>query len=223
MTAAVALVTGATGSLGKAVVLELAAQGYQLILLGRRIGQLERVYDQAVEAGAASVGIYPLNLEGAQPTDYLKLAQTIEQEYGRLNRLIHAAAHFRGLEPLHLMAPADLLRALQVNLTGPLWLTQALVATLAATPGARVIFAGEDLAELRSSYFGAYAIARQALDAAIALLQIELRDRVLIEQISPGPFHSALRARCQMVPATDMDAPAEAARRLLAIDPGTRS
>src|SRR5947209_6450457 len=120
----VVLVAGATGGLGRACALASARAGANVVLLGRKVRALEKVYDEIQAIGGAPA-IYPLDLAGATPHDYAELAATLEREYGRLDGIVHAAAHFEGLRPAADIAPEEWLRALHVNLTAPFLLTQA--------------------------------------------------------------------------------------------------
>ena len=63
------LVTGAGDGIGAAAAKSFAAHGATVILLGRTIGKLEKVYDAIEEAGHPQPAIYPMNLEGAAPKD----------------------------------------------------------------------------------------------------------------------------------------------------------
>lgn len=55
----VVLVTGANKGIGRAVSLALAAHGATVILSGRRVGELEQVYDAIKAAGGAEPAIAP--------------------------------------------------------------------------------------------------------------------------------------------------------------------
>jgi NAD(P)-dependent dehydrogenase (short-subunit alcohol dehydrogenase family) len=95
----VILITGASGGLGRTCALAAARAGASVILLGRKVRALEKVYDEITAAGAPTPAIYPLDLSGATPHDYAQLATTVEREFGRLDGIVHAAAHFDGLRP----------------------------------------------------------------------------------------------------------------------------
>src|SRR5688572_12923835 len=66
----VVLVTGACGGFGTAAAHAAARAGATVVLLGRRVRALEKLYDALEAAGAPKPAIYPLNLEGATPADY---------------------------------------------------------------------------------------------------------------------------------------------------------
>ena len=79
----VVLVAGANGGLGRASALACARAGASVVLLGRRIARLEKVYDEILALKAAQPALYPLDLAGATPRDYAELAATIEREFGQ--------------------------------------------------------------------------------------------------------------------------------------------
>ena len=95
----VLLITGAAGGLGSELAKQAAAAGATVVLAGKRVRALERVYDDIAAAGGPEPAIYPINLEGATPAEFEVLADTLAQQCGRLDALIHAAASFSGLTP----------------------------------------------------------------------------------------------------------------------------
>ena len=125
----VVLIAGAAGGLGSVAAVACAQAGATVVLLGRKVAPLNRVYDAAKAVGPEPM-LYPLDLEGATPDDYDQLAQALDAEFGRLDGLLHCAAEFRGLTPLLHTDPAHFARAIHVDLTPRWWLTQACLPTL---------------------------------------------------------------------------------------------
>ena len=192
----VVLVTGAHGGLGAAAALAAAKAGAVVVLLGRRVPKLNRLYDRIVEAGAPEPAIYPLDLEGATPADYEDMAQRIQAECGRLDGILHAAAEFQGLTPLSLTAPEDWLRAIHVNLSAPLLLTQACLPLLKQAPDAAVVFVEEPLAQVGRAYWGGYGVAKHGLSGLIAVLRHEYEGTpVRVVALQPGPMRTSIRQR----------------------------
>jgi len=190
----VVLVVGACGGLGQAAALALARAGASLILLGRKVPKLGRIYDAVTAAGGQAL-LYPLDLEGAGPEDFAELAARIESEYGRLDGLLHCAAHFVGLTPLELTDPGELARAVHVNLTARCWLTQACLPLLRKAEEATVVFA-LDMKASAAAYWGGYGLAQAALAALVPMLQAELGDSgICVSGLMPGPLRTPLRAR----------------------------
>ena len=193
---AVVLVCGAAGGLGSAVARAAGAAGATVVLLGRRVPSLEKLYDELERAGGAKPALYPLDLEGATPDDYAQLAATIERELGRLDGILHAAAHFDGLVPLALVAPQDWLRAIHVNLAAAMLLTQACLPLLQKSPDASVVFVLDDRGQTERAHWGGYAVAKAGLYALVRIWGDELeKSPVRIAGLLPGPMRTALRAR----------------------------
>ena len=192
----VVLVAGAHGGLGSAASIACARAGAQVVLLGRRMPQLNRLYDSVAAEGTEPL-LYPLDLEGASPDDYAEMASRIEGEVGRLDGVLHCAAEFRGLTPLLHTDPADFARALHVGLTAKWWLTQACLPLLSKASDPAVVFALDDLALTGKAFWGGYGIAQQGLATVVGMLDAELgKDSpVRVSGLQPGPMRTGLRGR----------------------------
>ena len=189
------LITGAAGGLGSAAAVACAQAGATVILLGRKVAALNRVYD-AVKAEGPEPILYPLDLEGAAPDDYDQLAQAIDDEFGKLDGLLHCAAEFKGLTPLAHTDPADFARAVHVDLTARWWLTQACLPLLAKSDAAAVVCVLDDPARSSGAFWGGYGIAQAGQAAMIAMLQAELGEHgPRISGYCPGPMRTQLRGK----------------------------
>lgn len=187
---------GAHGALGSATAREAAAAGANLILLGRRVPKLNRLYDALQAAGAPEPAIYPLDLEGAGPADYEQLATSVGENFGRLDGIVHAAAEFKGLVAFGSIPAEDLVRSMHVNVTAPMLLTQACLPLLLQSADAAVVVAVDDPARCARAYWGAYPAAQAARAAWVAQLGDELENStVRVHALQPGPMRTALRSR----------------------------
>lgn len=191
----VVLVVGATGGLGEAASVACARAGATLVLLGRNVRRLNKVYDAAAKAGPEPL-LYPMDLEGASPDDHLELASRLKDEFGRLDGLLHCAAEFRGLTPLEYTDPAHIARAFQVNVTAPMWLTSALLPVLKLSDDASVVFVVDDADHVGQPFWGPYAASQQARAALVPMWAKEMEGApVRVSGLQPGPMRSGLRAK----------------------------
>lgn len=191
----VVLVAGAAGGLGAAASLACAKAGATLVLLGRKLAPLNRLYD-AVKAVGPEPILYPLDLEGASPDDFDQLGQAIDGEFGRLDGLLHCAAEFKGLTPLSHTDPADFARAIHVGLTARWWLTQACLPLLAKSDAGAAVFVLDDPARSGGAFWGGYGIAQAGQAALVRMLQAELGEHgPRISGLQPGPMRTNLRAK----------------------------
>lgn len=196
----VVLVTGASGGLGRAVALAAATAGAGLVLSGRHLGRLERLYD-AVAAVGAPAWLHPFDLGSASPEDHERLAELVAQGPGRLDGLVHCAAEFGGLTPLALADPVRIARELHVGLTARLWLTRACLPLLERGRQPAVVFVMDDPAQVGQAYWGGYGIAQAGQPALLASWSAELRHSpVRLLGLRPGPMRTALHARVHAEP-----------------------
>ncbi|WP_447940299.1 SDR family NAD(P)-dependent oxidoreductase [Pseudoxanthomonas mexicana] len=191
----VILVSGAHGGLGSAAAVACAQAGATVVLLGRKVPKLNRVYDAVAQAGAEPL-LYPLDLEGATPDDYAELADRLRAELGRLDGVLHCAVEFKGLTPLEHTDPAAFARVVHINLTAPWWLSQACLPLLRQSQDAALVFALDDLERVGQPYWGAYGIAEHGLAAMVGMLHAELASSsVRVSALQPGPMRTGLRSR----------------------------
>ncbi|MCH2090213.1 MAG: SDR family NAD(P)-dependent oxidoreductase [Pseudoxanthomonas sp.] len=191
----VILVSGAHGGLGSAAAVACARAGATMVLLGRKLPKLNRVYDAVAQAGAEPL-LYPLDLEGATPDDYAELAERLRAELGHLDGVLHCAVEFKGLTPLEHTDPAAFARVIHINLTAPWWLSQACLPLLRQSADAALVFALDDLERVSQPYWGAYGIAQHGLAAMVGMLHAELgSSSVRVSALQPGPMRTGLRSR----------------------------
>ncbi|MBJ6983679.1 SDR family NAD(P)-dependent oxidoreductase [Luteimonas sp. MC1750] len=193
------MVTGAHGGLGAAAAHACASAGATVVLLGRKIPKLNRVYDAIVRdpSGLPEPVNYPFDLSGAEYGDYMELAGRIGAQLGRLDGILHCAAEFPGLTPLEHTDPGHFARALHVDLTARWWLTQACLPLLRGSPDAAVVFVLDD--DVPAAYRGAYGIAQHGQRALLDTLHAEhASGTVRFQGLRPGPMRTPLRARAHV-------------------------
>jgi len=190
----VVLVTGATGGLGRATSLAAAAAGATVVLLGRKVRPLEALYDEIERNGGPQPAVYPMDLAGATPRDHTDLAASIERECGRLDGIVHAAAHFDGLEPFDLQKPEEWTRTQQVNVTAPFQLTQSCMPLLRRAGDAAIVFVLDDPERMGKAFWGGYGVAKHALAGLASIVHEETENSpVRTHALLPGPMRTVLR------------------------------
>lgn len=191
----VILITGAGDGIGRVAALTCAAHGATVILLGRTIAKLERVYDEIEQAGHPQSAIYPLNLEGATAKDYADLAATLEREFGRLDGLLHNAALLGSLSP---MAHQDIdlwFKVMQVNLNAPFLLTRACLGLLMQASDASIVFTSDQVGRSGRAYWGAYGVSKAGIEGMSQILaqELEANTQVRVNSLDPGAVRTRMR------------------------------
>jgi len=190
----VVIVTGATGGLGGESARAIQRAGGTVIITGRKVRALEKFYDELVAIGGSEPVIHPLDLESATPADYAALAEGVENEFGRLDGIVHAAAHFNELTPIAMHKPDDWLRAMQVNVSAPFALTQACMPLLAKADDSAVVFVLDDPELLSRAHWGGYGVSKAAVERMAAVLHAENgRGAMRVHALLPPPMRTALR------------------------------
>ena len=189
----VVLITGASGSLGGEMAVQLAQAGAVVIASGRNLRKLDKLHAR-IEAEGGICQLYPMDLAGADPEALAECIEGICGAHGGLDVLIHCAADFPGLTPLMHTDPARLAQGIHVNLTARVWLTQAALPALQQRSGV-VVFVHDQPERVSSAYWGGYGAVQSAQAALAAMLDGEMAGRVKVLGYVPSPMPTALRAR----------------------------
>jgi NAD(P)-dependent dehydrogenase (short-subunit alcohol dehydrogenase family) len=194
----VILITGAGDGIGKTLALSYAKHGATVILTGRTVAKLERVYDEIEQKGFPQPAIIPLNLEGASETDYLKISEVIENEFGQLDGLVLNAAILGSLTSVEQYEAEVWQQVMQVNVNSSFLLTKALLPTLRKAEHASVIFTTSSVGRKGRAFWGAYAVSKFACEGMAQVLAHELEEKdhtgIRVNTINPGATRTNMRA-----------------------------
>ena len=193
----VVLVTGASRGIGRVAALAFAAHGATVVLHGREVAALEKVYDEIEASGYPQPAAIPLDLDKATTRDYDALAYAIESQLGRLDGILHNASHVEKLSPLEQQSAEEWNRSLRINLVAPFALTQACVRLLKPAADAAVIFTLESHGHAPAAFWGSYAVAKAGVEALMKIQAAEWQGapNLRANAIIPGPVASPSRAK----------------------------
>jgi NAD(P)-dependent dehydrogenase (short-subunit alcohol dehydrogenase family) len=191
----VILITGAGNGIGAAVAKAYAKQGATVILLDKQISALEQTYDEIVRLTDFIPAIYPLDLKGAKLQDYQDLITTIEENFGRLDGIVHCAASLGQLAPVEHQDPVTWIETLHINLTAPFMLTRASIPLLQKQQRSAIIFTTDS--HKNKAYWSAYGISKAAIESFAMQLasEFESASKIKVNCIDPGSVKTKLRAR----------------------------
>lgn len=156
------LITGACGRIGSTLARHWDTKAHLLLLDADPLA-LQRLDE---ELGGDHT-LIPFDLWLSPPQHYQRLADMIREDYGRLDSLIHLAAYCGNLRPLFNTEAEDWLKALQVNLTAPLWLSQYLLPLLQQSAAPKLAFSVFNTLEEQAHYWHGFGIAQAALNRMI--------------------------------------------------------
>ncbi|TNF00066.1 MAG: SDR family oxidoreductase [Gammaproteobacteria bacterium] len=122
---------------------------------------------------------------------------TIEDNFGRLDGILHNAAILGDRSPVELYDPETWNKVMQVNATAPFLLSRAMIPLLRLSTDASVIFTSSGVGRKAKAYWGAYAVSKFAVEGLSQLLADELDDErhnVRVNSLNPGATRTSMRA-----------------------------
>jgi NAD(P)-dependent dehydrogenase (short-subunit alcohol dehydrogenase family) len=177
-----ALITGASKGLGRALARELADRGWSLVLDARGASALDAV------ARALPGGVTAIAGDVADARHREALAAAVRR-HGRLDLLVNNASYL-GPSPMPSLAEyplAELARVYEVDVIAPLALVQSLLPLLATD--AVVLNISSDAAVEAYPGWGGYGSAKAALDHLTAVLAVEQPGRS-VYAVDPGDMRT---------------------------------
>jgi NAD(P)-dependent dehydrogenase (short-subunit alcohol dehydrogenase family) len=222
----VALITGASRGLGRAMSLAFARKGADLVLCARGETELRRVADEARELGASVLMVIA---DIGVTRDVERLVVLALERYERIDVLVNNASEL-GPTPLPYLIdyPPHLFNdVVKVNLMGPFRLIWALLGGMLQRDDGVIINVSSDVAIHGYPGWGAYSVSKAALDGLTRTWAAELQGTgVKIFAIDPGDMNTAMhRAALPDDDPAELGDPAEVAEVFVelaagSIDPG---
>jgi len=188
-----AVITGASRGIGRAVALGMAAEGAHVILVARTVGALEEVDDEIRKVGGKAT-LVPLDLTDFDAID--RLGASLYERWGKLDILVANAGTLGVLTPLSHMSPKDWDQTLALNVTANWRMIRSFEPLLKRSDAGRAIFVTSGAARKCRPYWGPYSITKAALDAMMKTWAAECeKSSIRINSISPGPVRTAMRKK----------------------------
>ena len=197
----IALVTGASRGIGRAVARRFAAEGARLILVARTSGGLDEADDEVRGAGGEPAMLVPLDICQGDLVDQLGAA--LHERFGRLDILVGNAAILGGLRPVGHYPPDVWENVIALNLTANWRLIRSLDPLLRLSDAGRAMFVTSGVTKgTPPAYWGAYTASKAALEALVRTYAAELkRTNLKVNIIDPGA--SATNMRAEAFPGED--------------------
>ncbi|MGZ4741279.1 MAG: SDR family oxidoreductase [Ilumatobacteraceae bacterium] len=229
MSTRVALVTGAGSGVGRAVAIGLAADGFAVVLAGRR--------EDALHETAASLATEFL----VQPTDVREVASVdalfaaIDARFGRLDMLFTNAGVGAPALPMDELSLDAWRKAVDTNLTGSFLCAQRAMARMKRQdpPGGRIITNGSISAHTPRPHSAPYTATKHAITGLTKSIALDGREHgITCGQIDIGNAETPMTARMadgvlqpdgtrRPEPRMDVDDAARAVRYMASLPPGS--
>ncbi len=188
-----ALVTGASRGIGRAVALELARLGWRVIAVARAQKALEKLDDE-IRALGGEATLIPLDLKDAAAID--QLAAPLFERFGKLDGLAACAGVLGVLTPAHQATPSVMDEVMAVNFIANQRLIRALHPLLRESDAGRAVFLTSGASRDPRAYWAPYAASKAALDAFVISYAAELNiTPIKANLFNPGGTRTSMRAK----------------------------
>tara|TARA_R110000868_G_scaffold91999_12_gene255022 strand:- start:1717 stop:2436 length:720 start_codon:yes stop_codon:yes gene_type:complete len=196
----IAVITGASRGIGRAVALGYAAEGAHVILVARTVGGLEEVDDEIAKIGGKAT-LVPLDLTDFDAID--RLGANIYERWGKLDILVANAGTLGVLTPVSHLEIKAWDKLVNTNMTANWRLIRSFDPLLKRSEAGRAIFVTSGAAHKNKPYWGGYAMSKAAMEALVKTWAAECANtNVRANLLSPGPTRTAMRK--QAMPGEDV-------------------
>ena len=195
----IAVITGASRGIGRAVALGFAAEGAHVILVARTVGGLEEVDDEIQKIGGKAT-LVPLDITDFDAID--RLGASIYERWGKLDILVANAGTLGVLTPLSHLEIKAWDKLVNTNMTANWRMIRSFEPLLKRSDAGRAIFVTSGAAHKNKAYWGGYAMSKAALEALVKTWAAEcVNTNIKANLLSPGPTRTAMRK--QAMPGED--------------------
>jgi len=181
----VAVVTGASRGIGKAIASALLHEGCAVAICGRNAERLNATVEDLSKNGARVIGV---------PTDVTdeaavgKFVGTATEAFGRIDILINNAG-VRARQKFEEFSRDAFNHALAVNVTAPFFACQAVTPIMRRQGGGRIIHIASQMGTVAHERRAVYGMTKAALIYLAKAMAYELApDGITVNAISPGPI-----------------------------------
>jgi 3-hydroxybutyrate dehydrogenase len=216
----VALVTGASRGIGKAIALALAHEGAAVALGARSMDELEQV--AAIVRGEGGRAL-PVTLDVANKVSIEEAVNHTTTELGSIEILVNNAGIAESVKTVD-MDDDFWERHLRINLTGAFWMTKACLPGLIENGWGRIINIASTAGKVGFLYTAAYCASKHGLLGFTRALALEMaRNNITVNAICPGfvATEMAMRSAANIAKKTGLSEE-EAKAKLAKLSPQNR-
>lgn len=177
----IALITGVTAGIGKAIALRLAREGYALIGIGRRE---ERLKELAAEIGTP---FYPVVADVRNRSEVENFVNTLPEDWKKVDVLVNNAGLASGLASIEDGNIDDWERMIDTNIKGLLYVTSLVVPLMIAQGAGHIVNIGSIAGKEIYAMGNVYCATKHAVDALNRSMRLDLsKYPIKVSSISPG-------------------------------------
>ena len=188
----VALITGASHGIGRAVAKRFAAEGATVIALGRNVGALEELDDE-IRADGGKLVLLPMDLTMYEKID--AMGASIYERFGKLDIVVGNAGLLGELAPVGHIDTQVFENTYATNVTANFRLIRSVDKLLRLSDAGRAIFVTSNASSKGRAFWGLYASTKAALESLVLSYAQEVEETPLrVNLVNPGRIRTKMRA-----------------------------
>jgi NADP-dependent 3-hydroxy acid dehydrogenase YdfG len=181
----IAYITGATSGIGKAIALNLAGNGYDIIITGRRKERLEALAEEVAKSYQSKVWISHYDIRDPEAVE--QAIETLPDEWKQIDVLINNAGLAAGLNSIQEGSLDDWNQMIDTNVKGLLYVTRKIAPLMVARKSGSIINIGSIAGKEVYSNGNVYCATKHAVDALTKAMRLDLLPHgIKVTQIAPG-------------------------------------
>lgn len=181
----IALITGATSGLGKAIALRLGKEGYNLIITGRRNDKLEEL-DREISINYGST-VLPLCFDVRKYDEVETALGNLPEKWRNIDVLVNNAGLAVGLDPIYKGEVDDWERMIDTNIKGLLYVTRVVTPIMVERCSGHIINIGSIAGKAVYPNGAVYCATKYAVNALHQGMRMDLLPyNIRVTQICPG-------------------------------------
>ncbi len=190
LTGRVAIVTGASRGIGKAIALRLASAG-ALVVAGARADHAQAVVGEIDESGGTALAV---TLDVTEPASVAGMAQAALERFGRIDVLVNNAGIVRD-QLLLRMKPAEWDAVIATNLTAAFACCRAVLRPMVKQRSGRIVNIGSVVGRTGNPGQANYAASKAGLEGFTRSLALEVASRgITANVVAPGMIETDMTA-----------------------------
>ncbi len=188
----VALITGGSRGIGKAIAAAYARQGTRVFICAREEGDLARTVNHIRDAGGEISGLAG---DIGKPEDARRIVEAAVERYGKTDVLVNNASLLGPRVTIADYPITDWEEVVRVNLTGVFLLTQQVLQVMIPQRQGSIINVSSGVGRTGKARWGAYACSKAGLEGFTQVLADELKDSgIRVNSVNPAATRTAMRA-----------------------------
>jgi len=186
----VAMITGASQGLGRALALAFAREGAQVVINAR---SEESICPVAEEAGSLGAEVLALAADVSRSADVERLVGAAMERFGHVDVLVNNAGVLGPRVPIEEYPEDEWRRVIDANLTGPFLVTKAAIPHM--PDGGSIVNVVSGVSVEGRARWGAYSVSKFGVEGLTKILAAELEERgIRANAVDPGGMRTEMRA-----------------------------